>query len=317
MKFEKGLDPQNVKKEIEDGQLEYKEGQIAEFAGEKPDHDDYGWELSKPEVSEVESRANLEAGIEAAREIIEGVKGDFIGASLDVEYSNTYGRGEILTVEEVGVNAILEKLAYTKDWSPLYDDQIAYSGRCTGDGTDLVYYIGDKPTHSAKYFKLTDAETFYFVGDKPVNQKDYKTFREEIRKMLAENYRQRGGTEIWKRQLPKDIAEPVKQMKFDRRTEQVLEEGTPVSAGKINFKQGPYGDSYFGSGGGYGSVKAFVLSEWKNGKRVERNVTTEKGDDGFTTGAIAASIESDTIIIATGGDSVGEGRSWEEIYVCE
>jgi hypothetical protein len=316
-KIGEGREAQQVQKEIAEGQLEYEEGQVAEFAGEKPDYeDDYGWEPNKPEVSEAESRINLEAGIEAAKEIIEGVKGDFVGARFSDDFYG-YSSGSIMTTEEAGIDQILEKLAHGRDWSPLYDDTLAFSGRSSGDGSHFRNFIGGKEIDSSDYSRNTDAETFYYVGGKPVTAEDYQTFRDEVRKMLAENYKNRGAEETWKRQLPEDIKEQVKKMRFDRRTEQVLEQGKVVPAGKIQFRH-IYGSSHFGSGGGYGSVNAFELSAWKKGERVKKEVSTEDGDNGFMSGPVAASIEPDTIIIAKGGDCIGrEGRSWEEIYICE
>jgi len=318
-KFGEGREAQQVQKEIQEGKLEYKEGQVAEFAGEEPEYeDDYGWEPNKPEVSEAESRNNLEAGIEAAKEIIEDIKGDFIGARRDTHYQGGWSNHSIMTAEGSSEAEVLEKIAHGRDWSPLYDDELAISGSSSGDGTRFTHYIGNREVHSSSYSSNFDAETFYFVAGKPVTPDDYNKFRKEVRKLLAENYTKRGAEETYKRQLPDDVKEKVKKMRFDKRTEQVLEKGTAVPAGKITFKHGPYGGSYFGSGGGYGSVNAFELSAWKKGERVKKEVTTEDGDNGFMSGPTAASIESDTIIIAKGGDCIGrEGRSWEEIYICE
>lgn len=318
-KFGEGREPQQIRNEIEKGKLEYKAGQVAEFAGEEPDYeDDYGWEPNKPEVSEAESRANLEAGIEAAKEIIEGVKGDFIGARRDTHYQGGWSNHSITTNEGSSKADVLDKIAHGRDWSPLYDDELAISGRSSGDGTMFTHYIGSKEVHSSSYSSNFDAETFYYVAGKPVTPADYATFREEVRKLLAENYEKRNAKPTYERQLPDDVKEKVKKMRFDRRTEQVLEKGTVVPAGKITFKHGPYGGSYFGSGGGYGSVNAFELSAWKKGERVKKEVNTADGDNGFMSGPVEASIEPDTIIIAKGGDCIGrEGRSWEEIYICE
>jgi len=106
-------------------------------------------------------------------------------------------------------------------------------------------------------------------------------------------------------------------MRFDHRTEQVLKDAQVVEAGTLKLKH-IYGSSYFGSGGGYGSVNAYDLAAWREGKRVKKEVATQNGDNGFMSGPNEATIESGTILICKGGDAIGrEGRSWEEIYICE
>lgn len=310
-------DPNKVKKEIEEGVAEYKEGR-AEFAGEEPEYeeDDYGRELNKSEVSPEVSARNLEAGLERAKEIIEGLKGDFVGAHYSDDFYG-YKTGRLATLEAEGEEEIVKKLALGKDWYPLFDDQLTYSGRSSGDGSHFTNYIGAQEISSSDFSRNFDAETFYSIGGQPVTGDDYEKFREEVRKMLYENYKERGAEETYRRQLPPELKAKVEKTRFDHRTEQVLKDATVVSPGTIKLRH-IYGSSYFGSGGGYGSVNAYDLAAWREGKRVKKEVATKDGDNGFMSGPNEATIESGTILICKGGDAIGrEGRSWEEIYICE
>lgn len=310
-------DSSKVKKEIQEGIIEYKEG-AAEFAGEEQEYENSGWELSKPEVTESESILNFNEGIETAKEVMEKLKGEFIGAKYRDTYRGSYENGRIALLEKVGEEEILKKLAYERDWSPLYDDTLAFSGSEHGNGHNMTYFLGGKELHSSNFSDNTDAETFYYVAGKPVRSQEYEAFKKEIRKMLYENYKERGAEETYARKLPSELKEKVEKMRFDHRTEQVLEKGKIVQAGTIHLKHGPYGASYFGSGGGYGSVNAYDLAAWREGKRVKKEVATKDSDDGFTSGPNEVTIESGTVLICKGGDAIGDtGRSWEEIYICE
>src|SRR3989338_3878889 len=308
-------DPNKIKKEIAEGLAEYKEG-VAEFAGEQQEYeeDDNRWEKAIPEVNPAESKRHLESGLEKAKEIIAGVKGDFIGARYSTNFYG-YSTGQIESLVNVGEEEIIKKLALGKDWSPLYDDQMAFSGRSRGDGSHFRHFIGDKEVSSSSFSQNTDAATFYYVAGEAVTPEDYEAFREEVRKMLYENYQQRGAQETYNRQLPPEVKGKVKKMRFDHRTEQVLKDAQVVEAGTLKLKH-IYGSSYFGSGGGYGSVNAYDLAVWREGKRVKKEVATQNGDNGFMSGPNEATIESGTILICKGGDAIGrEGRSWEEIYI--
>lgn len=318
-RFRSGPEDSNkIKKEIEDGVIEYKEG-VAEFAGEKSERED-DWqelrELNKPEVSPEVSARNLEAGLERAKEIIGQIKGDFIGAHFVYNFHG-YRTGRLVTLEAEGEKEIIKKLTLGGDWYPLFDDQLTYSGKSSGDASHFLNYIGAKEISSSDFSSISDAETFYYVAGQPVTGEDYEKFKKKVREMLYENYRERGAQEVWVRELPPKIDAKVKKMSFDHRTEQVLKDGRAVSPGVIHLKH-IYGSSYFGSGGGYGSVGAFDLEAWKQGKRVKKEIATKDGDNGFSSGPNEITIESNTIVICKGGDAIGDkGRSWEEIYICE
>lgn len=314
-KFRGSLEGPN-KIKIEEELAGYKGG-VAEFAGEKPENKDSDWELSRPEVTESESILHFNEGLKAAKEIIEKLKGKFVGANYIYTYQNGYDDGRISLLEEVGEEEILKKLAYERGWSPLHDDTLAFSGSKHGNGHDITYSLGGKELHSSRFFRNTDAETFYYVAGKPVRSQEYEAFREEIRKMLYENYQQRGAEANCFRELPPEVKAKVEKMRFNYRTEQVLKNGTVVPAGIIRLKH-IYGSSYFGSGGGYGSVNAFDLAAWREGRRVKKEVATKNGDNGFVSGPNEATIEPNTVLICKDGDAIGhEGRSWEEIYICE
>jgi len=309
--------PNKVKKEMAEGMAEYKEG-VAEFAGEQDayEEDNNRWEKATPEVNPAESKKHLELGLEKAKEIIAEVKGDFIGARYSSDFYG-YSTGQIESLVNVGEEEIIKKLALGKDWAPLYDDQMAFSGSSSGDGSHFRNFIGGKEISSSSFSQNTDTATFYYVAGEAVTPEDYETFREEVRKMLYENYQQRGAEETYSRQLPPEVKGKVEKIRFDDRTEQVLKDGAVVAPGVIKLRH-IYGSSHFGSGGGYGSVNAYDLAEWREGKRVKKEVSTKDGDNGFMSGPNEATIESGTILICKGGDAIGrEGRSWEEIYICE
>ncbi len=309
-------DPNKVKKEIAEGIMaEYKEG-AAEFAGEQEQYDD-SWELSKPQVTESESILNFNAGIEAAKEMMEKMKGEFIGAQYRYTYQGGYDDGRIALLAEAGEDEILKKLAYERNWSPLYDDSLAFSGSEHGNGHNMTHLLGGKEIYSSNFSRNTDAENFYSVAGKRVTGNDYQAFMNEVRTMLYANYKERGAEETYRRELPPEVKAKVEKVRFDHRTEQVLRDGKVVPAGVIHLKH-IYGSSYFGSGGGYGSVNAFDLAEWKNGKRVKKELSTQDGDNGFMSGPNEIMIEPNTVVICKGGDAIGrEGRSWEETYICE
>lgn len=281
------------------------------------EEEDRGRELYKSEVSAEVSRENLEKGIEKVREILPTLSQEVIGVRYSVDYYG-YGRSKIETVSESSQDEIIRKLAVERDWEPLYDDQLNGYGRSSGDGSYYTTCIGNRPIASYEYSRNFHAETCYYVDGNPVNAEDYKTFIEAVREMMQKNYQERGVLSRGDRELPPEMMERVKKMRFDHRTEQVLATGIVVDAGQIKFKHGPYGSSYFGSGGGYGTVVAFDLAAWRKGERVKKELSTEEGDNGFVSGPKGAEIEPNTIIICKGGDAIGdEGRSWEEIYICE
>jgi len=81
-----------------------------------------------------------------------------------------------------------------------------------------------------------------------------------------------------------------------------------------HFSNGPYGRSYFGSGCGWGCVKAYK----PDGSTPEPDVIWAWGDNGFIygiTGVVSAPVG--TKIVAVGGDYINEGRRWCEEVVVE
>jgi len=92
--------------------------------------------------------------------------------------------------------------------------------------------------------------------------------------------------------------------------------GEEVKAGPVEF-QHLYGHSYFGSGGASGSVRAYVLADWREGVRTPKALTSTHDDNGFVAGPKACTIEPDTIVVCNGGDCIGNGRTWQEVFLCE
>ncbi|MCR4314060.1 MAG: hypothetical protein NUV84_02335 [Candidatus Uhrbacteria bacterium] len=314
-------DPNEKRKGVQVGITESGKG-MEELADEKKPHTedgDWGWEKAIPDVDTAESKKHLEMGLEKVREIIAGVKGDFIGAHY-VWDSHGYLTGQIELLENVGEEEINQKLALVEDWSALFDDQEAFIGGESGDGHDFSHFIGRKEIHSSRFSPNSDAGTFYYVAGEAVTPEDYSVFKEEVKRMLAENYKKRGTEYPERRELPPGMKEKVEKIAFDDRTEQVLKKGKVVAPGVIKLEH-IYGSSYSGSGGGYGFVNAYDLAEWREGKRVKKEVLTRDGDNGFVSGPSEATLESGTILICKGANDTGRhGRkehSWEEIYICE
>lgn len=102
-----------------------------------------------------------------------------------------------------------------------------------------------------------------------------------------------------------------------RTTEEILDMATKAEPGDITLRD-IYGYSYFGSGGGWGYVRAFDLKEWKLGRKVEKEVQVrEYGDNGFISGPAVVTIGHNTLLLCRGGDCINGGRSWGETYLCE
>lgn len=302
---------QYVLQEIKLGEQEY----ALEEVEVVDDSEERVWKKNKPEVSSEESRKHVEVGIEQVKELLELMTGRMIGAQYATYFYNTSSH-EFLIAEDDGKDIVLDCMAY-QGWTALFDDQFAMRGRSSRESISITYHIGQHEVGRVSYSSHIDAEAFHYVFDKPVASEDFGMFLSVVNGMLDKNCEEKHIDQPSKRQLPADVQETITEMRFDRRIAEVLKEGTIVPAGKVNFRHGPYGPSYFGSGGGYGSVKAYELSSWRNSVVKKKNISTESGDNGFMAGPVAAYIEPNTIIIAKGGDSIGDGRSWEEIYICE
>lgn len=312
-----GSEKEALRAEIEEGRSMYQEEKLASFAGEEDVYEDSGWEKRIPEVDAKESAERLKEGLEFAVEVISKAKGSFAGVHYSRDFYG-YKSAQVVSVEDVGLEECVNKLASGKDWYPLYDDQLTYSGASHGDGAHFKHYVGAVEICASDFSHNFDAEPFYYVHGEPVTHEDFEKFQEQVRKIIAESYSARGAQETYMRTLPPELAEAVKKLRFEQRTIYVLENGEKVEEGVVNLKHGPYGSSYFGSGGGYGSVKGFDLTSWKNGERTEKELETESGDNGFVSGPVKVKVERGTIVICKGGDAIGrEGRSWEEIYICE
>lgn len=280
------------------------------------DNDQYEEPKHRPAVTAEDSLENLKAGIEHVKQIIEGTTGKFIGAQLRQVYPGT-SRYEIVTIAESSHDNVLGRIASGKDWSPLYDDSLAISGYGSRSVDRFTYHIGSKEVYSVDYMGGIDAEPTYRIAGKPVTSDDLTEFTRTVKELLKLKYVERGDAQPEDRTLPEDERRRVEQIRFDRRTREVLQKGERVEPGNIKFVHGPYGSSHFGSGGGWGHVHAYELSAWEQGQRVEKAVELRFDDDGFTRGPVGATIPRDTIIIARGGDMIGDhGRFFEEIFIC-
>ncbi len=320
-----------VEDEIHEGLSEYKEG-LAEFAGETQieEEEEYGGrELMRPEVLPEVSKRNLEAGLGRAREIIKGLQGKFIGARYHFNYGggSGAGRAEIATLSSVGEEAVIKKLAIEQGWRPFYDDSLMEVGRFIPgnyQGTDL---IGDQEISSSSFSRDSDKEPFHYIAGQLVTKDDYEYFKEEVRKMLYESHQQRGAQNIYERKLPPEMEAKVNQVRFNHRTQYVLEHRNKVGAGEIELREGDHGDAdtYF-RGGSFYKLHAYDLNKWRSGQRVEKAITIGKVQEtpenirtGYThVGPVKATIEPNTVLIGRGGSFVGDRATrWEDIYICE
>lgn len=90
------------------------------------------------------------------------------------------------------------------------------------------------------------------------------------------------------------------------------EAGAQIGFGQI------CGSSYFGSGGGYGSVRCYDLDAMRQGRyiKVDVELQTLDKDNGFVRGPIAATTPvGRVVVVASGGDCIGEGRYHRSVFV--
>lgn len=189
--------------------------------------------------------------------------------------------------------------------SLLHDDQYVKIGNGSGDGTSSAHYIGSQVVADYYYRELNGDEIInYKIFDRAVSQEVYNEFVTGLQGLATNKEHQK---------LPKDLAKQY----TDFRMDQILEQAVKVESGWKDLGS-IYGRSYFGSGGGYGSVNAYNLTDWRNHIKTPVEIGIENGDNGFVYGPNRVNIPPDTLIVARGGDAIGrDGRTWKETYYCE
>lgn len=258
--------------------------------------------VEKDQIDPEVSARNFEVAVDKMRDIIEGIKGDFVGVTDD----------NGLIIKKENREEIIEKIA-VYNWSPVYD----YTNNSIERNGYFINSIGIKEVYSIS--DNDDGSVSREICGESVNSGDYIKFVTETGKMLNEKKQQLGISDyVSLERLPQDIKDEVKKIKFKNRTEYVLNQGEIVTPGFIEFKYGPYGDTHFGSGTTDGSVIAYDLKEWREGKRVKKIVVTKDGDNGFVSGPVGATIDSNTILICKSRDFTDDQViTREEIYICE
>jgi hypothetical protein len=311
-------DAQKVKSEIKEEILQYGklEDVQVENVVEDDDSQDYGsWEKATPKVDSLESKRNLESGLLKVEKIISNVKGDLIGAHFSVNFHG-YREGSILTLADSDRSWVLNKIAIGSGWYSLYDDDFIYVGKESVDSERLNHLIGDKEVCSHHFSKNTENEPFFYVDGGVVTPQDYQEFMEKVRTLIRRSYHQRGVDAPCIRSFSEEDLLKIKEIRLKNKIQESLKDGEVVMPGLISLRNGPYGNANFGSG--YGSLKAYDLVAWREGRLVKKEVATKNSSNGFMSGPVEVTIESNTIVICSGGDDVGtEGRSWKEIYICE
>ena len=188
-------------------------------------------------------------------ELYKNSKGEYIGV-IDSSGSNRYNTNHLVT----GDLAI--KMLARGD-SPVFDNSFIELSNYPND-TRAKYYIGrhliaEKRESTSDHFNDYDSTTRFSIGDTPATRADLEAIVKYAEKHNDnESYNN-------KHQLPNDIAQQVaeeKKIVALKLMENTLKRAVKVNEGEIELKD-IYGSSHFGSGGSYGNVSAYKLSDWK------------------------------------------------------
>ena len=192
----------------------------------------------------------------------------------------------------------------TRGAEPVFDSSLTRYSESNGSSRYEAYYLGAQEIASNLH-NHNSGQTSCNICGHQVTKAEYKEFVEQVKALL-----ERKGVEQ-KSELPTGMLDEFSRWKMNL----AVSEAQVVPAGWRQLK-GIYGASHFGSGGGYGSVEAYVLKDWLKGVKTPARLEANSANDGFTSGPNAVNIQEGTIVLARGGDGIGQGRSWHEIYVC-
>ncbi len=317
-----------VRMEIEDGVLELTERKdseqmsVEEIAFFEMENEKWILELEERQrlaenaertrKLEEESQDILEEGLQKVSEILEKSKGELVGAVRKSRFYSFYKNDLFLIGDRSGIKTsrddVLLMIALNgSDTLPHFDNCLVSIGRDSGDANRWAEFLGESEICSFYVSRNTGSAPEYSIFGKRVNFQTYNVFKQTVSTLLATKAASLSEEDLKRA----DLLE--KQFEIDV----CLKMGKKVSAGLIGLNN-LYGGQSFGSGGAYGSVKAYDLEALRRGEKVEKKISRKSyADDGFCSGVSSVYIEPNTIIVAKGGDCIGEGREWMEVYYCE
>jgi hypothetical protein len=286
--------PENfVKENLKDGNENYAPGQtVLEFIPRESAREEQ-------RRVEAESPENLKKALEKAKELIAGLKGEFIGVDYGETHGNPYFQGGKVLAAKNGEEEILKRLAFDS-CEALYDDSVSHNGYNT--------CIGDKEIYRQEYRERYKPRDFYSVAGERVTGDDYETFREEVKKMINESYQQRNVEKPSDRKLNPDDLDKIKMYVINNQ----IKNGKTISAGTFQP------ESVYGKKGQFSHVFAYDFEAYRKGELVEKKVVTEKISNGFMMLIDKVTVEPNTILLFSGPVSYGRNPSRSEIaYICE
>lgn len=260
---------------------------------------------------EEESPLVLEEGLKKVDEILALAKGELVGAVNKRRFydyhttelflsENMFGR----TIEK---NDILNMLAQKKpQFSPHFDTSLVWAGRNSGDGSRWNLFLGKEFIATKIDSRHGGADLTYYIFDKPVSREVLEIFEQEVELKVR----------LFEASLTSEEVELISKKKLDFEIDLAFSRAKSVRPGICGFNH-LYGGQSFGSGGAHGRVKAYDLEAFGKGEKIEKEITMLRGENQFVSGVYAVEIEENTIVIAEGGDSIGDGREWTEVFVCE
>ncbi len=256
----------------------------------------------------------LMRGLEKLRVMLDDrpQKGEFLG-TWDVADFHGYRSWNLTKInpdEPESKAKALERLAFGRDSQAVFDNQVLVDANDSGDGSRETFYLGNVELCDNRISTnnhLYSNSAHYSIFGEAVTREAYQALRAQLDGL-------KGRDPHIQNELSEADSESIKVMRMSK----VLDDATKIGQpGKIKLGR-IYGGSYFGSGGGYGSVRAYQLSDWKKGVKTKLILKTEGTmDNGFGSGPKTVLIEPDMLVIALGGDSIGQGREWSEMYYCE
>ncbi len=265
--------------------------------------------LPRELVAEVQAvrQEILEGSLAACSSMLDQATGKLIGTERYTRFQGGYHSTSLHFTENIHGTGQKDKIFenVTRGATPIFDTSLTHSLNSSGVGYHEGYYLGGKEIANHNHNYERGGHSYQIMGHS-VTEAGYKQFVDQVKALLE----QRGIDQ--KSELPAELKTELSRFQMNR----TLSNATAVQEGWIQLRD-IYGGSYFGSGGGYGSVRAYDLDDWRKGIRTELPLETKAGDNGFVSGPNAVDIKPGMIVIARGGDSIGEGRSWTETYRCE
>ncbi len=271
------------------------------------------FEEDEVRVDVVRSKEILQKGLEKLQIMLDSrhKSGELLGAWDTTVHQGGYRSWSVTRLEPDNSDskrAVLERLAFGGA-KPVFDNQVLVVANDSGDGSCEIFSIDDEELcqYSVSRNRTPYSnEAYYSIFGEAVTMEDYGEFAKKLKNIQWQD------PQI-ENELLVDDKQVIKVMKMDK----ILDKATVVGAGFITLKN-IYGGQHFGSGGGYGLVRAYKLSDWRKGIKTSIEPETKGAkDNNFMSGPDMINIQPDMFIVAEGGDTIGKGRSWHEYYYCE